>query len=47
MDSCKHGNEPLGSIKDEELIVQLSDFSVSEEGFCCIQLAAGEVWDMW
>jgi len=27
-DSCEHGNEPSGSIKCDELLVQLSDYQL-------------------
>jgi hypothetical protein len=35
--SCKHGNEPLGSIKSEKLIDQLSDSTI-QEGLCSVEL---------
>jgi hypothetical protein len=32
--SHEHGNEPSDPIKDGQFLVQLSDFSASQEGLC-------------
>jgi len=36
---CEYGNEPVGFIKGEEFLDQLSDLS-SQEGLCSMQLVS-------
>jgi hypothetical protein len=36
--SSEHGNEPLGSIKNGDLLDQLSVLLASQEGLCSIEL---------
>jgi hypothetical protein len=40
--SCKHGNEPSGSIKDGEFFNYLSLLLASQEGLCSIELVAAD-----
>jgi hypothetical protein len=36
--SCEHDNESMGSIRGEEFTDHLSDFFVSQEGLCSMEL---------
>jgi hypothetical protein len=38
--SCEHGNEPSGSIKDEDLLVYMSVLLTSQEGICSMEFVS-------
>jgi hypothetical protein len=38
--SCEQTNEPLGSIKGREFLVQQSVLPASQEGFCSMELVS-------